>query len=181
MGLARRTRRRGPRATNSIQLSRSIIMNRLFACGACQRYIRENERLCPFCGESAATGAERSPPPALPRGRSRRAAFAMRTALLVGAAPAIVACGGSSESGIDEQQGGASGGGGVADVGGSGGAASPGALARRAAQPMRTAETVARHRTAAPFSWRMLVQTTRPPRTAASFQFQSTAASFRIR
>jgi len=73
-------------------------MNQLFACAACQRYIREAERHCPFCGESVALVAERSPSLPLPRGRSRAANFAMRTALAAGIAPAFIACGGQSDA-----------------------------------------------------------------------------------
>lgn len=70
-------------------------MNRLLSCAACQRYILATERHCPFCGEiAAARAAEVSPPP---RGRSRAAVFAMRTAIAAGVAPAL-ACGGTSDS-----------------------------------------------------------------------------------
>jgi hypothetical protein len=89
-------------------------MHRLFACANCQRYILESESHCPFCGDTA-FALEVSSVPSLPRGRSRAAVFAMRTALAAGIAPAL-ACGGTSDAHRERAQ----------DVSGTGGSSAGG-------------------------------------------------------
>jgi len=93
-------------------------MDRLLSCAACQRYILETERHCPFCGATSAIRAPEASPPV--RARSRAAVFAMRTALAAGVAPAL-ACGGMGD-GTRERTEDVTGGGGssAAAVGGSG-------------------------------------------------------------
>ena len=79
-------------------------MKRLIACSSCQRHVRVDEALCPFC--SAAMPAVNAAPvlAANPRGRSRAAVFAVRAALAAGAAPGLLGCGGEGDSGVRDTQ-----------------------------------------------------------------------------
>jgi hypothetical protein len=111
-------------------------MKPLIACSSCPRYIHSSETACPFCGAAAPavsaatlslhssnTGAR----------RSRAASFALRSALVAGAASAAVACGGSGDIPRPEpSQGGstaANGGSAGEDTAGNGGTASNGGTA----------------------------------------------------
>jgi hypothetical protein len=99
-------------------------MKPLIACSNCPRYIHASESVCPFCG--AAAPAVSAATPSLQSSntgarRSRAASFALRSALVAGAASAAVACGGSGDIPRPEPNQGGS----TAANGGSGGTDNP--------------------------------------------------------
>jgi hypothetical protein len=63
-------------------------------CPACQRHVRTDETVCPFCAAAIASAMARAPRRVLPRARLERAAL-MSFGLLVGAAAGVTleACG----------------------------------------------------------------------------------------
>lgn len=114
-------------------------MKPLIACSNCPRYIHAHERACPFCGAEAPAVAATSTSASLQSSnigarRSRAASFALRSALVAGAASAAVACGGSGDIPRPEpNQGGSTaangGSGGNDSAAGNGGTASNGGSA----------------------------------------------------
>jgi hypothetical protein len=98
-------------------------MNDLILCSECERHIRRDEGVCPFCGAAVSDQTRAVVPRRAPRGLSRAKLYAFNAAVVTGIAAA--ACGGDTGTETDAAvSDGASGDGQVGD--GSGGDASGG-------------------------------------------------------
>ena len=74
-----------------------VAMTGLIRCGACDRHLRRDEAVCPFCAAEITDEARRAEGSSVPRGASRAQRYAARAALIAGTA-AVAACGGAKKN-----------------------------------------------------------------------------------
>src|SRR5690606_33898110 len=93
----------------------------MIPCAHCERYVKPEDSVCPFC-EQPLVGSAVSRLP-VPKGLSRAAAYAVRAAVVGGAIAAAVACGDDDDDDKSGKQAsaGTSSGGETSDEQGSGG------------------------------------------------------------